>query len=208
MKEFYVYALLDTRYPHKPVFYIGKGKGLRANSHALESQQRFHKNTMKINKVKAIQNAGHEHEVFYIKNDMSEKDAHKLEVDLIAFYGRIDIGTGSLTNMTDGGDGQSGRKWTDEQRKRFSEKKKQLCQDPEHKRRASEAQKKRYAKPGAHEKMQEAAKNRPKTEKYLKAMKKAGEKRRGMKIPGHSKRQSESMKRVWTERKRKTEQNI
>lgn len=35
--------------------------------------------------------------------------AKKLEIDLISYYGRVDIGTGCLVNHTDGGEGQTGR---------------------------------------------------------------------------------------------------
>ena len=39
---------------------------------------------------------------------MSEGDAFEAERFLISYYGRVDLGTGSLRNLTDGGDGASG----------------------------------------------------------------------------------------------------
>jgi hypothetical protein len=49
-------------------------------------------------------------------------DAEKLEViRLIAFYGRIDNGTGCLRNLTDGGEGVTGRIQPEEERRRRSE---------------------------------------------------------------------------------------
>lgn len=38
-------------------------------------------------------------------NNLTQSEAHEIEVQLIQQYGRIDLGTGCLTNMTDGGEG-------------------------------------------------------------------------------------------------------
>lgn len=42
-----------------------------------------------------------------IKNDLLYEDAKKLEIKLIQLIGRIDLDTGPLTNLTNGGEGQS-----------------------------------------------------------------------------------------------------
>ena len=44
----------------------------------------------------------------------SEQDSITAEIFLISYYGRKDLGTGTLRNLTDGGDGVSGYKHTEE----------------------------------------------------------------------------------------------
>jgi DNA primase catalytic subunit len=46
-----------------------------------------------------------EYEVDILKSDLSWQDACELESILISFYGRKDLGIGTLVNMTDGGEG-------------------------------------------------------------------------------------------------------
>ena len=47
--------------------------------------------------------------VRFVATDLSEQEAKDLEIELIAKYGRKDLGTGILRNMTNGGEGSSGR---------------------------------------------------------------------------------------------------
>jgi hypothetical protein len=67
--------------------------------------------------------------VSFLKNDYSieivyETDDYdyvkNLEKNLILFYGRKDLGLGNLVNMTDGGDGQINRIWSEESKKKAS----------------------------------------------------------------------------------------
>lgn len=56
----------------------------------------------------------------FIKTNLTDYEAIQLEIELIAKYGRKDLGTGILRNMTNGGDGVSGRIFTKETRAKIS----------------------------------------------------------------------------------------
>jgi len=54
---------------------------------------------------------------------ITREEAIQLEIGLIKYYGRMDTGTGNLSNMTDGGDGGpnfKGKKHTEEWKKNHS----------------------------------------------------------------------------------------
>lgn len=54
-----------------------------------------------------------EYEVQIIVDDLTWEEACNKEKEFIFLYGRVDIGTGILCNMTDGGEGSFGRKVSD-----------------------------------------------------------------------------------------------
>lgn len=85
MNKYYVYEYL--RVDGTP-YYIGKGTGFRA----------YCKRPYKPNDKSRIQ---------IIKDNLTEQDAWNYEIELIAKYGRQDLGTGILKNKTDGGEGGS-----------------------------------------------------------------------------------------------------
>jgi hypothetical protein len=108
---FYVY--LHTNPTTGKPFYVGKGKGSRAYS--LKGRNKFWHNIV----------AKHGKEVQIIHEGLSEQDAHKMETELILLYGRRDIGTGDLVNLTDGGEGVHGKVYTKKERKHHSKVMKQ-----------------------------------------------------------------------------------
>lgn len=88
--SFYVYAYYrDDGTP----YYIGKGKDNRA---------------WKKGKHDAISKPVDPSKIKLLHENLTEQQAISKEIELIAYYGRKDIGTGILRNRTDGGEGVSG----------------------------------------------------------------------------------------------------
>ena len=97
---FYVYTYL--REDGTP-YYVGKGSGDRAYKKW----------------GKGIKPPREESRIVIIEDNLDEQTAFNLEIELIAQYGRKDLGTGILHNKTTGGEGSSGHKikgwtWSDE----------------------------------------------------------------------------------------------
>jgi hypothetical protein len=103
-KKYYVYEYVDplTNLP----FYIGKGQGNRYIYHLKNLNDNT--NPYKTNKIKKLLNEGLEPIINIIKTGLTETQSFELESSLIKKYGRIDLGLGSLVNLSDGGEGQSG----------------------------------------------------------------------------------------------------
>lgn len=96
MNIYYVYAYL--RKDGTP-YYIGKGSGSRVYKNQRSIPKPTDKNRIQI-----------------IESNLTEQQAFILEKNLIEQYGRKDLGTGILRNMTNGGDGASGKIWTESAR--------------------------------------------------------------------------------------------
>jgi len=113
---FYVYALTDPRKDNE-IFYIGKGHGYRATNHLANSANR--ERNSKQAAIKAIRKAGFEPGVVYLIENLAEAEAFQKETELIHKYGRKDLGNGPLRNLTNGGEGTSGHKHTDETKEKM-----------------------------------------------------------------------------------------
>ena len=102
---FYVYVYRDPR-PNKnnqPV-YVGKGTGDRDLSH----WSRGSHNKPFQDFLSHIKRKGLVALCERVFESESEQEAFDKEIELISIYGRRDIGTGTLFNRTDGGEGSSG----------------------------------------------------------------------------------------------------
>lgn len=75
----------------------------------------------------------------------TDDQAKEMEMLLIAMIGRENIGTGTLFNLTDGGEGNVGIVYTPEQLKAKSDAQLRRYSNPEALKITSEAQRKRYA---------------------------------------------------------------
>ena len=101
----YVYALVDPR-DHQ-VFYVGKGTGDRILAHAKEAKEAKEIHTAKLDRIRAIEQAGHEVTHYFIRTGIkSNKEAFAVEqgaIDALKLAGM------ELTNLAAGhGSRQSG----------------------------------------------------------------------------------------------------
>ena len=110
--NYYIYELIDPR--SGLVFYVGKGKKRdklgrvyrRIKDH-LSLQDRSNK--FKASIIKKVQGLGLKIRFNIIKDNITEQEAFLTEVELIKKYGKRIDGTGILVNLTDGGEGTSGK---------------------------------------------------------------------------------------------------
>jgi group I intron endonuclease len=101
INNFYTYAYL--RQDRTP-YYIGKGSGKRIYS-----------------KQRGVNAPKDKSRIIFLKKNLTEAEAFKHEVYMIAVLGRKDLGTGILRNLTNGGEGASGHVKSEEAKKKISE---------------------------------------------------------------------------------------
>jgi hypothetical protein len=100
--QYYTYAYL--REDGTP-YYIGKGQGNRA----------YRRSKKRINPPKD------KSRIIYLKQNLTEEEAFRHEIYMIAVFGRKDLGTGILRNRSDGGEGVSGLIHSEETKIKLSE---------------------------------------------------------------------------------------
>ena len=137
--EYYTYAYL--REDGTP-YYIGKGKGKRA----------YRRDGRICPPPKD------DKKIIFLKKNLTEEEAFKHEIYMIAVFGRIDLGTGILRNLTDGGDGVSGMVVGEDTRLKLSSIRKGKPKSEEHKRKIKES--KQNISEETKRKQSEAAKGR------------------------------------------------
>lgn len=105
--KYYVYGYLranaSTNGAVGSIYYVGKGTGKRA-----------------FDKGHGVRLPKDKRRIVFVAENLNEADAFQLEILLINLHGRIDLGTGILRNLTNGGDGSSGWVASDETRKKMS----------------------------------------------------------------------------------------
>lgn len=107
-KESYIYS--HTRLDNGEVFYIGIGTG----RNYYRSREKERRNTH-WNRV--VDKHGYKIDILFDKLTFDE--AAKKEIELIAFYGRVNLNTGTLVNQTSGGDGTYGIVVSEETREKL-----------------------------------------------------------------------------------------
>jgi len=134
-EEYYVYAYL--REDGTP-YYIGKGKGNRA----------YHRTKYELIVLPPVD------KILIILQNLTEEQAFFNERCYIEWYGRLNNNTGTLDNQTDGGEGISGYKHTEQSKEKIrhystgryhSEETKEKCRIGNIGKKRSEEQKKRIS---------------------------------------------------------------
>ena len=118
--KFYVYVYLDPR-PGKGLQPIYVGKGTVDLDRASYHRERRCINPFLQSVLDKIRTAGLVPQITIVAYMEDEDEAFAMERDLIAQYGRRDLRTGSLCNLTDGGQGASGLKYSEERLRKARE---------------------------------------------------------------------------------------
>lgn len=120
--DFYVYGYYEIDSANQEtIFYVGKGRGGRMWEHFKFTE--ITRTDMFHSKLRSMVAKDSRIIVKIIKDNLTEDEAFKLEIELIELYGRRDLETGDLTNQSVGGSGRSGFIASDETREKIRQAK-------------------------------------------------------------------------------------
>jgi len=143
MQNYYVYIYTDPSQPftgqygdivfqYEP-FYVGLGKNNRYLSHLLTKNRKRDTNKHKVHKIEKLLAMGYDLKQFIVmaEQGLTKQEAIYLEKFFIAQIGRRSEGTGSLVNLTAGGEGTVGFPITDAFREKIRKVQKGTKRSPE-----------------------------------------------------------------------------
>jgi len=113
--DFYLYR--HIRLDNNQVFYVGIGKKGKSGSWAKEYARAYEKYNRSSFWKRIVEKSGYRVEILLTSDNVSF--IKEKEQEFIKLYGRKDLKTGTLCNMTDGGDGMNSP--SEEGRKKMSE---------------------------------------------------------------------------------------
>lgn len=135
MNDFYVYAW--RRPDTGALFYVGKGRMAR------DAQLKDH-NQIFMRIVRKLERHGLRPSVERLHENLTEEQAFSIERQLIAESGRINLNTGTLANLTDGGEGSSGTVVGEATRLKVGKASRSRWADDSYRNRLSQVQRERY----------------------------------------------------------------
>lgn len=138
------------------VFYVGIGDNKRP--YKKSDRNKIWKNI--------VSKTGYRIEILF--SDLTLEEACEKEKEFISLYGRIDLNTGTLANLTNGGDyyGCVGYRHNDELKKRFSEERMGISKSEEVKIKISKTLTGRKLSDSTKEKISRIHKGRPKSDTF------------------------------------------
>lgn len=128
---YYVYGYYVQNVP----IYIGCGKNKRSHTHLKDCNKLSTRNKIIYfyNKLRNLLNENIEIEIKILKSNLSFTDSRLFEEILIELCGRRIYNTGTLYNITTGGEGATGYKMTDTQKNKLRKINLIRCNTPEYK---------------------------------------------------------------------------